>query len=159
MSAFQNSELFLSSHPCRIDGKGRVPLPLPFRNAVAARQSGGIFLFVSLTENTIEGVTAERMADMSAALDQYDPMSDERAALERAIFGNAAQLQYDGDGRCSLPRALLERVGITSELVFVGRGETFQIWEPGALAQKDAELRDKLKTGQIKMPLIPSRPR
>jgi MraZ protein len=159
MSAFLNTGLFLSSHPCRIDGKGRVPFPLPFRTAVAARESKGVFLFVSLTESAIEGVTAERMDDMSAALDQMEPMSDERAALERAIFGSAVQLQYDNDGRCSLPKALLEQIGISGDLVFVGRGETFQIWEPAALAEKDQALRDRLKSGQIKMPLIPSRPR
>jgi DNA-binding transcriptional regulator/RsmH inhibitor MraZ len=54
---------------------------------------------------------------------------------------------------------LLEQVGITGDLVFVGRGETFQIWEPSALARKDGELREKLKTGQIRMPVIPARPR
>jgi MraZ protein len=159
MSAFLNTGLFLSSHPCRIDGKGRVSFPLPFRNAVASRESKGVFLFRALTEDTIEGVTAERMDDMSAALDQLEPGSEDRAALERAIFGNAVQLQYENDGRCSLPKALLEQVGIASDLIFVGRGETFQIWEPSALARKDNELREKLKTGQIRMPIIPARPR
>ena len=159
MSAFHNTGLFVSSHPCRIDGKGRVAFPLPFRNAIASRESKGVFLYRALKEDTIEGVTAERMDEMSAALDQYGSDSEERAALERAIFGNAVQLQYENDGRCSLPKALLEQVGITDDLVFVGRGETFQIWEPSALAKKDDELREKLKTGQIKMPLIPPRSR
>jgi MraZ protein len=159
MSAFLKTGLFVSSHPCRIDGKGRVAFPLPFRNAIASRESKGVFLYRALKEDTIEGVTAERMDDMSAALDQYESDSEERSALERAIFGNAVQLQYESDGRCSLPKALLEQVGITGDLVFVGRGETFQIWEPSALTKKDDELREKLKTGQIKMPLIPPRPR
>jgi MraZ protein len=99
------------------------------------------------------------MDDMSAALDQFEPGSEDRGALERAIFGNAVQLQYETDGRCSLPKMLLEQVGITSDLIFVGRGETFEIWEPSALARKDDALREKLKTGQIRMPLIPARPR
>ncbi len=42
-----------------------------------------------------------------------------------------------------LPAALLEITGITERAAFVGKGPTFQIWEPAALEARKAEARQR----------------
>ena len=138
MSLFLNTALFLNTHANRIDGKGRVSFPAPFRTALTTRNSAGVVLFQSLTHPAIEGWPAERMQALSESLDGLDVFSEERAQLATAIFGSAQDLLVDKEGRCSLPKSLCDYAGITSEAAFLGQGETFQIWEPSALAKHAA---------------------
>ena len=156
MSLYLNTALFLSTYTNRIDGKGRVSFPAPFRTALVSRNSHGVVIFRSVADRAIEGITLERLQQMSAALESLSPFAPERAFFETAIFGTAQALQFDTEGRCSIPKALLEQVGITSEVAFLGRGATFQIWEPGALAQRTAESVEALKSGAVPFPTLPA---
>jgi MraZ protein len=156
MSLLVNTALFLYTHTNRIDGKGRVSFPAPFRTAVDARNSKGLVIFKSLADPAIEGMTVERLHQMASALESFQPFAPERAYFETAIFGAAQALVYDGEGRCSLPKSLLEQVGITTEVAFLGRGATFQIWEPQALNRRAAESIEAIKTGAVPFPVLPA---
>ena len=156
MSQFVNTALFLNTHTNRIDGKGRVSFPAPFRTAIDQRNSQGVVLFKSLSDPAIEGMTVERLHQMASALETLPPFAPERASFESSIFGAAQALVYDGEGRCSLPKALLEQVGITNEVAFLGRGATFQIWEPQALARRMEEAAQAIKTGAVAFPVLPA---
>jgi len=151
-----NTALFLGTHTNRIDGKGRVSFPASFRSALSERKSQGILLFKSIVDPAIEGITVERLSQMSAALESLPPFAPERAFFETAIFGSAQALQFDGEGRCSIPKVLLEQVGITAEVSFLGRGATFQIWEPAAQAQRTAAAVEALKSGAVSFPTLPA---
>jgi len=155
MSLFLNTNLFLSTHVNRIDAKGRVSFPATFRQALAARNSQGIVIFRSLIEPAVEGMTIERLQAMSAALDNLPPFAPQRAHFEKTIFGNSQELQVDKEGRCSLPKALLDEVGIAGEAAFLGCGSTFQIWEPGALARSKAEAAAAYTSGAAPFPTLP----
>ena len=156
MSSFLNTSLFLSTHVNRIDGKGRVSFPAPFRSALTDRNSKGVDMFRSPSDSAIEGINIERLEQLSAALETLSPFSRDRAFFETAIFGTAQELQVDREGRCSLPRPLLEQVGIVGDVAFLGRGPTFQIWEPQALARRTAESTDALNSGAVAFPILPS---
>jgi MraZ protein len=160
MSLVLNTALFLATHTNRIDGKGRVSLPAPFRSALAARSSQGVMIYKSPWDSAIEGVTVERMAQMHAGLESLSANDPKRAYFELTIFGTAQNLQLDSEGRCALPKALLEKIGIKAEtgaeIAFLGRGATFQIWEPGKLAAKTEEAAEKLLAGDIAFPTLPA---
>jgi MraZ protein len=156
MSLFMNTALFLSTHNHRIDGKGRVSFPAPFRSALMARGSQGVIIFRSLVDNAIEGMTIERLHAMSAALESIPPFAPERALFQTAIFGAAQELQVDKEGRCSPPKSLLDQVGIGQDAAFLGCGVTFQIWEPEALNRRMAEAAKALTTGAVVFPALPA---
>jgi MraZ protein len=151
-----NTALFLSTHFTRIDGKGRVSFPAPFRSALALRNSQGVVIFSSPSDSAIDGVTVERMQQMAIALESLTLFSQERAFYETAIFGAAHDLQIDREGRCSLPKPLLDKAGIGSDVAFVGRGSTFQIWDPAKLERRAAESIEAVKTGQLAFPTLPA---
>jgi len=72
-----------------------------------------------------------RIEKISASIDALDPLSEERDAFATAILGSSTQLQFDTDGRVVLPKELIEEIGIEENALFVGKGQTFEIWEPG----------------------------
>ena len=52
-------------------------------------------------------------------------------------------LQFDSEGRISLSIKLLKYAKIKNSMLFVGQGQTFQIWEPGVFEKFKINARKK----------------
>ena len=80
-----------------------------------------------------------RLEKLYARIESLDPFSEERDAFATAILGGSVQLSFDGEGRVVLPEAILTQAGISATGIFVGKGETFEIWEPEAFRAHEAQ--------------------
>ena len=124
--------LFLSSYENRLDTKGRISVPAPFRASVANEQFCGVVLYRSFTNNCIEGLSMSRMEQMATATDKMGVFDSELDDLSAMLFADARPLNFDVTGRIVIPADLLKHAGITDRAIFVGRGNSFQIWNPDA---------------------------
>ncbi len=136
--------LFLSTFVNRVDKKGRVSVPAPFRAALAGQSFGGIIAFRSYKFPAIEACAGERMERLSASVDDLALFSEEQDDLAATIFADARQLAFDSEGRVLLPQDLAAHANITDRAAFVGRGPTFQIWEPGAFQAYQEQARERV---------------
>ncbi|HLD76972.1 MAG TPA: cell division/cell wall cluster transcriptional repressor MraZ [Rickettsiales bacterium] len=118
--------LFLSTFTNKIDSKGRVSVPAQFRSAL----NNQIVVYESFINECIEGCDIERIKRLSDSIDNLDPFSEERDAFATTILGGAMQLSVDGDGRVILPENLIKKMVIIDKALFVGKGPTFEIWNP-----------------------------
>jgi MraZ protein len=135
--------LFLSTYENKVDKKGRVSVPAQYRNILASQPYQGVIAYASFNHPCIEACGMDRMERLSESIDALDPYSDERDAFATAILGGSCQLMFDGDGRVVLPEALVSVSGIVDKAVFVGKGKTFEIWNPDTFkiyAEKAKEL-------------------
>ncbi len=130
--------LFLSSYANKVDKKGRVSVPAPFRAEL--EHLNGFVAFPHTEHACIEGWDRSRMDQLAEAMDQYSPLSEEYDALGY-LMGKSRELPFDPEGRVILPPYLIETAGITDSVVFVGRGKSFQIWDP----ERHAEFETRIK--------------
>ncbi len=144
--------LFLSTFTNKVDAKGRVSVPSQFRASLVNENFSGMIVYESFVNDSIEGCDVERIKKISESIDNLEPFSEEREAFATAILGGAMQLAIDSDGRVILPEELLKKAQVKDRAVFVGKGSTFEIWNPEkftaymAKAKKDAkEKRNLLK--------------
>ena len=93
-------DLFLSTFENRIDKKGRLSVPAPFR-AVLERRRDPLYLFKSLTEPCLEGCGPERIGQIVDAIDSMDSLSAEVATLQ-TMLSSAQEMKLDGEGRMML---------------------------------------------------------
>ena len=145
--------VFLSSFVNKIDKKGRVSVPAPFRAALGSDASG-IVVFRSLHHEALDGCSIAHLELLSQSLEKQDLPADVFELIETTIFGGAMQLPFDGEGRISLPPQLLAGVGIAEEIAFVGRRKTFQLWDPAKLAAHEADARSKARAKDISLSKI-----
>lgn len=151
-------DVFVSTFRNKIDAKGRVSVPAPFR-AVLAKQGPEESVFLGpdfIADAAYEGraLVAGGNIHLGAIHDRinsYAEFSAERADLEDTLLASLNQMTMDKEGRVQLPQSLLEHAGLAApgEAVFVGRGRNFQIWEPQAWAARDAAAKARFKA-QIK---------
>ncbi len=137
--------LFLSTFVNKVDRKGRVSVPAPFRAALAGQVFNGVVAFRSYRQAAIEGCGIDRMARLSDSIDELELFSEARDDLASTIFADAHQLSFDGEGRSGLPPIFVEHAGITETAAVIGRGATFQIWQPDAFATHQDEARSRAR--------------
>src|SRR5690348_18411405 len=94
------------------------------RAALANQPFQGIVAFRSFREPAIEGWSMDLLDRLAASLDEMELFSENRDDLASAIFADAHQLPFDGEGRIVLPAVLAEHAGITDEAAFVGQGRS-----------------------------------
>lgn len=134
--------LFLSATVNKVDKKGRVSVPAPFRSALGA----GVVLFRSIAHPAIEGWGIDQMENLARGIDQqFNPFSEERDDFAFSILSDSAQFAFDPEGRIVIPDRLLTHAKITESAAFVGRGTSFQIWEPGMFEALQVEARARAK--------------
>ncbi|MEO1198950.1 MAG: division/cell wall cluster transcriptional repressor MraZ [Pseudomonadota bacterium] len=136
---------FVSSFRNRIDSKGRVSVPAPFRAILARDGTEGVYVYPALGVEALDGGGNRLMDEINRLLDALPPYSEERDQLSTALLGDCEQLKLDGEGRIVLSDTLKAHAGIGGDLVFVGVGHKFQIWEPERFAAHQAEARDKAR--------------
>lgn len=144
--------LFTGTHTNKVDKKGRVSVPAPFRATLAAQGFEGAFLFPNFTgARCIEGCGAEFMQKLAAKIEaNADPFSETEDDYTSLVFAESHQVSFDPEGRIIIPKPFMEFAGITERATFVGNATRFQIWEPDA---REAYMAEKRAAARAKKPL------
>jgi MraZ protein len=127
---------FFGNHENRLDAKGRVSVPAPFRTAMKSDvETISLILRPSYIAGCIEAwprAAYQRWQDALDALDHFDP---KREALATLLYSEAWTVETDGQGRIMIPDELVEYGNLKDAVNFMGRGDHFHIWEPKAGAE------------------------
>ncbi len=144
---------FQSTFTNKIDKKGRVSVPAPFRAAVSDSGFSGVALYQSLDAPCVEGADIPFLHQLATHLHKdYGPFNPEQNAIATALIGGSSQLTFDPEGRIMLPAELRESAGITNQATFVGIGLKFQIWNPTVYEEYRIELVRKARETAPKLP-------
>ncbi|QPH53008.1 division/cell wall cluster transcriptional repressor MraZ [Pontivivens ytuae] len=122
----------------KVDAKGRVSVPAPFRRVLEAGapgwQSGDPVPFVVVKNqdsqpclNVYSVAEIELIDDEIYALPRF---TEERDRIARRLASGSANLTLDENGRFGLTAEMREKTGIGDQAVFSGMVERFQIWSP-----------------------------
>ncbi|MBL4691392.1 MAG: division/cell wall cluster transcriptional repressor MraZ [Rhodospirillales bacterium] len=123
--------LFVGRYVNKIDKKGRVSVPKPFRTEFVGQSFNGLYVYPLFKFNAFEACDEAFITRMSDSLEDLPMFSDEQDDLS-VILESVHRLPFDPEGRVALPKEVLKTAGITTQTLFVGRGRRFQIWEPQA---------------------------
>ena len=144
--------LFLATHENKIDKKGRISVPAPFRAELSEEAFQGVVLFRSNVHNCLEGFAWSYMQEIGQRLDDFDLFSAEQDDLATSIFGTAVQLSMDGDGRVILPKDLIDFAALDERAAFVGMGAKFQVWNPVDFAKRRDVARQAVQSRGLTIP-------
>lgn len=141
---------FMGTHENRLDAKGRVSIPAPFRNLL--KNGDGIAELVlrpSHEHPCLEGWRPASFAALSAPLDKLDMFSEEYENLSYSLFARSCQLESDKEGRVVVPDQLKKFAGLTGGVTFIGLGRIFEIWEPDGAARRLAEIDARVRAHRL----------
>jgi MraZ protein len=137
---------FVSNVTLRLDAKGRVSIPAPFRAVLARDGFEGLYCYPALDRPAIDAGGNALMAEIEALIARFAPYSEEREQLATALYGTSETLKIDSEGRVMLTEALKAHAGITDAVAFVGLGHKFQMWAPRRFHTELAEASRTVRT-------------
>ena len=121
-------------------------MPASFRSYLSGMGYNGVICYPSFNNPSIEACSQSRIQKLSDSIDTLNPFEEKRDIFATSVLSDSVNLQFDSEGRISIPGKLLRHAKIKQTMFFVGQGKTFQIWEPKlfekfkALARKKASL-------------------
>lgn len=86
-----------------------------------------------------------RIMKLNQRVEKFDPYSEERDAFATMLFGESVQLAFDTEGRVMLPESLIKAAKLNENVTIVGKGETFEIWEPKAFEAHAKRARELMR--------------
>ncbi|HJS59308.1 MAG TPA: division/cell wall cluster transcriptional repressor MraZ [Vicinamibacteria bacterium] len=129
--------MFKGTYRYRIDPKGRLPVPPPFRRAL--REPGADHVVLTVLDQCLAAYPPAEWARLEEQLASLPAFSKPVKALTRALASRAVDCALDGQGRVLLPPALRSAASLSKEAVVVGVLNRFEVWSPEAW---DSFLRD-----------------
>jgi len=126
-----------------LDKKGRVSVPASFRSYLSNLGYNGVICFPSFNNQSIEAWSQDRIEKISSAIDTLNPFEEKKDYFSTSILSESANLQFDREGRILLTQKLLKHAKIKNNMLFVGQGKTFQIWEPSTFEKFRVTARRK----------------
>ena len=149
---------FLGTHQNKLDAKGRVSIPAPFRQGLrvldGSDPAAGVSMILrpSHTLPCIEAWPTTRFNEMLARLDGLDEYSEDYLIMATSLGGGALPHDSDKEGRIALADGLRDHAGIKENVAFMGIGKIFQIWEPAAAAKRYADASAAAAARKLSVP-------
>ena len=122
--------MFISSYENKLDKKGRVSVPATFRSYLSSMGYNGFIGYPSFNHSAVEACSQDWIEKLSNTIDSLNPFEEKRDYFATSVLSESVNLQFDTEGRVSLTDKLLNHANIKNNILFVGLGKTFQIWEP-----------------------------
>ena len=144
--------MFISTYENKLDKKGRVSVPAPYRSHLSSLGYNGVVCYPSFTNSSIEFCPQNRLEKIADTIDTLNPFDENRDIFSTSILANSFQLNFDSEGRITLAEKLLKHSGIKEKVLFVGQGKSFQMWEPSVFKRfsDDARKKANLKRSELK---------
>ena len=118
-------------------------MPASFRSHLSSLGYSGFISYPSFNHEALEACSQDRIEKLSDSIDSLNPFEEKRDFFATSILSESINLQFDSEGRISLSSKLLKHAKIKNNLLFVGLGKTFQIWEPKSFEKFKVVARKK----------------
>ena len=119
--------MFLGTHTPRLDDKGRLVLPAKYREELAEG--------LVMTKGQERSIVVWPAADFATHAERLSEASRTDAKVRghlRVLFSAASDEIPDKQGRVTIPSPLRTYAGLDREVVVIGQGQTFEIWDAQA---------------------------
>ncbi len=127
--------MFQGSSALLLDAKGRMSVPTRHRDALSAQCEGKLTLTrhpdgcLLLFPRPVWETHRERLAAMPIGARNWT----------RIFLGNALDVDMDGTGRILISPELRAAASLTREVMMLGMGSHFEVWDSALLAAKERE--------------------
>ena len=129
--------MFLGTHSSTLDRKSRFAAPPLYQPEL----EGGAYILQGFERNllVLPIVAFESMVRTMTAQNLADPLV---RSLLRMMLGSAQPVSLDKSSRLALPGDLKEFAQLQGDVVLVGQGDFFEVWQPDLWEEQEEQLRD-----------------
>ncbi len=129
---------FYGTSQNNIDLKGRVSIPVKYRDAL-----GASFMVTIGFDRCLSVYTWEQWHVLERQLKRLSSTKKEKRDFSRHIFAGATDVELDKQGRILIPANLREYAGLEKEVTIIGVGDRIEIWNRERWEERNRETAAK----------------
>ena len=127
--------VFQGSSALSLDAKGRINVPARHRDALREQAAGRL----TLTRHPDGCLLVYPRPEWERKREQIAAFPMQARALQRLLLGNAQDVEIDGSGRILVAPELRSAAGMAKDVMLLGMGAHFELWDAAALARREAD--------------------
>jgi MraZ protein len=127
--------VFQGAAALNLDAKGRMSIPARHRDALVLQCEGRI----TLTRHPHGCILLFPRPVWESHREQIAGWPMNARAWQRIFLGNASDVDMDGAGRILIAPELRHAVGLQRDVMLLGMGTHFEIWDAAKLAENEAQ--------------------
>lgn len=127
--------MFMGEYSHTIDAKGRVILPAKFREEL-----GASFVVTRGLEGCLSVYTMGSWMNLANGMKKLKASKENVRAFKRFLFGSAAEVEFDRQGRILIPGTLREYAHLKKDVTILGTGDKIEIWAQEAYEEYAAKI-------------------
>jgi MraZ protein len=114
-----------------LDGKGRVSLPAPFRQALTEDKNPSVILtnFICDGARCVDGFSQVSWSEFETNLQNRSRFDPQLRKLENYYLARAVECPVDSNGRINIPQHLRTYAGLEREVIFTASLRGFRVWD------------------------------
>lgn len=117
--------MFLGEYQLNFSGRGRIVLPRKLRQEL---REGNTIILSRGFEGCVWGFSPERFDEEAQKTLGFSATEERARYLRRYLFAGSVPVELDSQGRFVIPSALLTYARLEKEVVIIGTGDHFEIW-------------------------------
>lgn len=132
-----------------IDAKGRIIIPVRFRDVIKAGGANGIM--VSRMDKSLFAYTYDEWSRIETKILSLAEKSDHMRRFRRVFVGGASDCSIDKQGRILIPPVLRQYAGLEKEIVLVGVLDHFEIWSQENWDAENDRMEEDMKNEEVRI--------
>jgi len=118
-----------------LDAKGRLSVPTRYRDVLLATAAGAL----TITKHPHGCLMVFPRPEWEKFRDRIGQLPMSAQWWKRIFLGNAVDVEMDGSGRVLVSPELRAAAGLTREVMLLGMGQHFELWDKATYEAKEAE--------------------
>ncbi|HEY6530170.1 MAG TPA: division/cell wall cluster transcriptional repressor MraZ [Cellvibrionaceae bacterium] len=124
--------MFQGSHAISLDAKGRIAVPAKCRESLASVCQGRVVLTAHTQDRCVLLYPEPEWEQILPKIEALPSFNKAALRAQRLLIGYATPLELDGAGRLLIPPTLRDYAGLDKNLMLVGLGKKFELWDEAA---------------------------
>lgn len=127
--------VFQGASSLNLDAKGRLAVPTRHRDVLLATAQGRL----TITRHQDGCLTIYPRPEWERVREQITKLPAAAQWIKRLYLGNAMDVEMDGTGRVLISPELRQAAGVTREVILMGLGNSFELWDKALYETREAE--------------------
>lgn len=145
--------MFRGVNHLALDSKGRLAVPTRYRDTLARHCNGQMVLTVNVDhDHCLLLYPLPEWEEIERKLVKLPALNKSARRLQRLLIGHATECELDAAGRILPPPPLREFASLVKDVVLIGQGNKFEIWDEATWNVRRAEWLEQDQTDDGELP-------
>lgn len=127
---------FLGNYEAKVDAKARVFVPAVFRKILQSSAQNALILRKDIFQECLVlyplAVWDAELGKLRLKLNRWDKHQQQ---VFRQFVVDAERLDIDASGRILIPKKYMQMIDVSSDVLFLGTGDSIELWKQEALSK------------------------